>query len=524
MFFHHLMAGPGSADVYLQSMVLGLASRARLERVHRRAAAGHRPPRHVPDLGGLAGAARAGAGGVAAGQPAGRRDHPAGRRLTGAAVAALQAAAPARMDLCRAPLLRLTAAAEPGTGRYLALLQIHHLVLDHAGLEMVLGEIAALLAGRADRLPAPLPFRDFVAQARLGVPREEHERYFAALLGDVTEPTAPYGLLDIHRPGRGPAGPAACWTRRWPGGCGSWPGPGGVGGHDLPPGVGAGAGGAGRAGGRGVRHRAARPDERRAGRGPGPRPVHEHAAGPGPRRRGRGRPARWPRCGPSSPGCWPTSTPRWCWPSRPAACRPSCRCSPPAQLPAQRRPRAGTGAAATPRMPGIGSAGQDRTNYPLRCPSMTPGQGSASASMLSRRLTRDRCAPCCEPAWTAWSPRWRTAPDTPLHAVPVLSEAERAQLVPAGMTPRRRCRAVTVPELFGAQAARIPDAVAVVCGDAVVSTGSWRRGRPGWRGTGAGGCGPEQVVGLCLDRGAEHGDRRAGGVAGGAAYLPLDLG
>ena len=61
-------------------------------------------------------------------------------------------------------------AAEPGTGRWLALLQMHHLVLDHTGLEMVLGEIAALLAGRGDRLPEPLPFRDFVAQARLGVP------------------------------------------------------------------------------------------------------------------------------------------------------------------------------------------------------------------------------------------------------------------------------------------------------------------------------------------------------------------
>ena len=35
----------------------------------------------------------------------------------GSAVAALQAAAPARMDLSRAPLLRLTTAAEPGTGR-----------------------------------------------------------------------------------------------------------------------------------------------------------------------------------------------------------------------------------------------------------------------------------------------------------------------------------------------------------------------------------------------------------------------
>ena len=125
----------------------------------------------------------------------------------GGAVAALRAAVPVQMDLSRAPLLRLTVAAEPGTGRWLALLQMHHMVLDHEGLEMVLEEIAALLAGRADALPEPLPFRDFVAQARLGVPREEHQRYFAALLGDVTEPTAPYGLLDIHQRRRERGGP-----------------------------------------------------------------------------------------------------------------------------------------------------------------------------------------------------------------------------------------------------------------------------------------------------------------------------
>ena len=204
----------------------------------------------------------------------------------GSAMAALQAAVPARMDLSRAPLLRLTAAAEPGTGRWLALLQTHHMVLDHAGLETVLGEIAALLAGRADALPEPLPFRDFVAQARLGVSREEHQRYFAALLGDVTEPTAPYGLLDIHQPGgsRQAAAAGGCGAGRAVAGAG--PGPVGVGGDGRAPGLGAAAGGAGRAGRRGVRHGAAGPDECRGGRGPDPRPVHEHAAGPGAVRRG----------------------------------------------------------------------------------------------------------------------------------------------------------------------------------------------------------------------------------------------
>ncbi|MFJ2868926.1 amino acid adenylation domain-containing protein, partial [Kitasatospora sp. NPDC087314] len=98
------------------------------------------------------------------------------------AKAELTAACPATMDLTLAPLLRAHIAAEPGSNRWLMLLQRHHLTTDNTALEILLGEIHAVLDGRLDDLPAPLPFRDFVAQARLGTTREEHERFFTTHL------------------------------------------------------------------------------------------------------------------------------------------------------------------------------------------------------------------------------------------------------------------------------------------------------------------------------------------------------
>ncbi|MFB6894699.1 condensation domain-containing protein, partial [Kitasatospora sp. NPDC056327] len=107
------------------------------------------------------------------------------------------------MDLGQAPLLRAHTAPEPGTDRWLLLLQRHHLITDRTALDVLLGEIRAVMEGRPDSLPAPLPFRDFVAQARLGITREEHERFFTDHLAGITEPTAPFGVLDTRHDGTG---------------------------------------------------------------------------------------------------------------------------------------------------------------------------------------------------------------------------------------------------------------------------------------------------------------------------------
>ncbi len=106
-----------------------------------------------------------------------------------------------RLNVRRAPMLRAVAAHDSEQKRWLLQLPSHHLIMDHTTLELLVEEIALIQQGRADELPKPLPFRNFVAQARLGVSLEEHEVFFREQLNDVEEPTAPFGLLDVRGDG-----------------------------------------------------------------------------------------------------------------------------------------------------------------------------------------------------------------------------------------------------------------------------------------------------------------------------------
>jgi amino acid adenylation domain-containing protein len=103
-----------------------------------------------------------------------------------------------RIDVRQAPLLRAYVAYDGPNQRWLMLLLFHHLVGDHSTLEMVAKEIQAFHQDNAEELPQAQPFRNLVAQAHLGISPEEHEAFFRQMLGDVEEPTAPFGLLQLQ--------------------------------------------------------------------------------------------------------------------------------------------------------------------------------------------------------------------------------------------------------------------------------------------------------------------------------------
>ncbi|WP_247263195.1 MULTISPECIES: non-ribosomal peptide synthetase [Pseudomonas] len=106
-----------------------------------------------------------------------------------------------RLDVTRAPLMQLVFAEDEAEQRWVAMLRFHHMALDHTALEVVRHEIQAHLLGQAAQLGCPVPYRNYVAQARLGGRREEHEAFFREMLGDIDEPTLPFGLQDVQGDG-----------------------------------------------------------------------------------------------------------------------------------------------------------------------------------------------------------------------------------------------------------------------------------------------------------------------------------
>ncbi len=111
-----------------------------------------------------------------------------------------------RLDVGQAPLMRLVCAQDQTHQRWVAILLFHHMAMDHAALELVQHEMQAFLLGQADQLPDPVPYRNYVAQVRLGVGGDSHEAFFREMLGDVDEPTLPLGFPQCPKANR--------WSRK----------------------------------------------------------------------------------------------------------------------------------------------------------------------------------------------------------------------------------------------------------------------------------------------------------------------
>ena len=106
-----------------------------------------------------------------------------------------------RLNMNRAPLMRLYVTQGEHAGPCYALLLLHHLTHDHDSIETMLTEVTACLEGRGQTLPQAVPFRNHVAQSLAYARTNDSEAFFRAKLGDVEEPSAPFGLLDVHGDG-----------------------------------------------------------------------------------------------------------------------------------------------------------------------------------------------------------------------------------------------------------------------------------------------------------------------------------
>jgi len=100
------------------------------------------------------------------------------------------------MDLTHAPLIKLTVANKPNSDQFVAILQHHHIVSDNVGLQIIQREVIEYCEGRASELPDAVPYRNFIAHTLHLAQERDAKSYFTNLLGDIDEPTSPFGLLD----------------------------------------------------------------------------------------------------------------------------------------------------------------------------------------------------------------------------------------------------------------------------------------------------------------------------------------
>ncbi len=116
-------------------------------------------------------------------------------------------------------------------------------------------------------------------------------------------------------------------------------------------------------------------------------------------------------------------------------------------------------------------------------------------------------------------------PGRRISRLEILSDVEREELAAGWAGPSRSVMPLCVPELFGAQVVRTPDAPAVVCGDVALSyAGLNARANRLARHLVRLGAGPERLVAVMLPRSVDLVVALLAVLKSGAAYVPVDPG
>ncbi|MBM3564352.1 MAG: AMP-binding protein, partial [Alphaproteobacteria bacterium] len=113
--------------------------------------------------------------------------------------------------------------------------------------------------------------------------------------------------------------------------------------------------------------------------------------------------------------------------------------------------------------------------------------------------------------------------DTRIGEITLVDHEERTQVVSTFNDTQREIPTTTLPELFSAQVAKTPDAIALIFGDEEVSYRELdARANQLARYLIAENIGPEDIVAIALDRSIEMVVSLLAVLKSGAAYLPLD--
>src|SRR6185437_3988666 len=106
-----------------------------------------------------------------------------------------------RLDLRQGPLVRLQIGQHPQEGQWYVLLRFHHVTCDHITTEILTEELVARLKRQGLRTPETVAYRNHVAQMLASARERDSGAFFKSKLGDVAEPTAPFGVLEVHGDG-----------------------------------------------------------------------------------------------------------------------------------------------------------------------------------------------------------------------------------------------------------------------------------------------------------------------------------